>query len=455
MNTNHSRRSFLKKAGAGSAILAVGGALPGFSASSYQRIMGANDRVNVAMIGVNDRGNAMAQSFARQTTVCEVATICDVDKRAIEKCTENVKKLQTRVPKGEKDIRKMLADKQIDAVYIAMPDHWHAPAALLALQAGKHVYLEKPVSYCPREGEMLIEATARYGKVLQVGTQSRSSRAVKEAIQQLHDGAIGKIHFAKSSYVNRRESIGVGKVAAVPDWLDWDLWQGPAPRTVYKDNIVHYNWHWFWHWGTAETANNGTHSVDVMCWAMKVKYPTKVSSIGGRHYYKDDWETPDTQIVNIEFGNDCTMLWEGYSCAGANTGTGGTVFHGDKGVLSISGRNSYQIFDKRNNVIKDSRNSVSGNQQERVNPATGAVIPEADGDDVHVINFLEAIQKGTPVNAPIEGGHKATLLMHLANISQRTGRMLDINPANGHIINDSEAQRYWNRSYEPGWEPKV
>ena len=451
------RRDFIKKAGAGSALLAVGGALPGFSASSYQRIIGANDRVNVAMIGVNDRGNQVAAAYARQTTICEIVSICDVDKRAIAKCSENVKKFQTRTPKGEKDIRKMLEDKEVDAVSIHMPDHWHAPAALLALQAGKHVYVEKPVCYCPREGEMLIEATAKYGKVLQVGTQSRSSRLKKEVIQQLHDGVIGKIHFAKSWYVNRRNTIGIGKVAAVPDWLDWELWQGPAPRTVYKDNIVHYNWHWFWHWGTAETGNNGPHTVDIMCWALNVKYPTKVSSIGSRYYFKDDWETPDTQIVNIEFGNDVSMLWEGYSCSGKNIDgvSSGSVFHGDKGSLFLPHSGTYyQIFDKRT-VIKDSRGDTSGDQQERVNLTTGAVVPETSGDVLHTANFIEAIQKGTPLAAPIEGGHKATLLMHLANISQRTGRILNINPANGHILNDGEAQGYWSRSYEPGWEPKV
>ena len=403
MDTNHSRRSFLKKASVGTVGLTIGGVLPGFSASGYSRIIGANDRVNVAMVGVNDRGNAVAQSFARQTTYCEVAVICDVDKRAIEKCITNVKKVQTRTPRGEKDFRKVLEDKQIDAMVICTPDHWHTPAALLSLQAGKHVYVEKPVSYCPREGEMLIEATAKYGKVVQVGTQRRSSPVVKAVIQQLHDGVIGKIHFAKSWYVNNRESIGIGKVAPVPDWLDWNLWQGPAPRTVYKDNIVHYNWHWFWHWGTAETANNGVHTTDVMCWAMNVRFPTKISSIGGRYYYKDDWETPDTQIVNMEFGNDCSMLWEGYSCSGRNieNTSGGTIFYGDKGSLFLSGNNNYQIFDKRNNVIKDSKNETSVDQQNRVNPATGAVVPPPSGDAVHVINFFDAIQKGVPVNAPI------------------------------------------------------
>jgi len=443
------RRDFLKKAGAGSALFAVGGALPGFSASSYSRIMGANDRVNLAMIGVFAQGLANTRSFLRHPTVCEIAAICDVDKRAIDKCAEEVKKTQTRAPKGEKDIRRLLADKQIDAVMIAMPDHWHAPATLLALQAGKHVYVEKPVSYCPREGEMMIEAAAKYGKAVQVGTGRRSSRNSQEAVREIQNGAIGKVHFGKSWYINRREPIGIGKVTAVPDWLDWDLWQGPAPRTVYKDNIVHYNWHWFWHWGTAETANNGVHTVDFMCWAMDVKYPTKVTSTGGRYHFKgeDDWETPDTQIVNMEFGNNVSMIWEGYSCVGneINGVPSGTVFHGENGSMFVphSG-NYYKIFDKRNQVIKDTTNEAAPAQQ-----ATPT------GVNNHHLNFIEAIQKGTPVNAPIEGGHKATLLMQLGNISLRVGRTLHTNPANGHIINDSEAQGYWSRTYERGWEPKV
>jgi len=178
---------------------------------------------------------------------------------------------------------------------ITTPDHWHTPAALLALQAGKNVYLKKPVSYCPREGEMLVEAAAKYNKVIQIGTQRRSWPKVIEAIQQLQSGVIGKVHFGKGWYINDRASIGIGKEVAVPEWLDWDLWQGPAPRKAYKDNIVHYNWHWFWNWGTGESLNNGTHMIDLFCWGMNLKYPTKVSSMGGRYYHHDDWETPDTQ----------------------------------------------------------------------------------------------------------------------------------------------------------------
>ena len=449
MDTNFSRRSFFKKTGAGAVGLTIGGVLPGFSASAYSRIMGANDRINVAVKGVFSRGDALARNFARQTA-CEVATICDVDTRAIEKCIENVKPLQSRTPKGEKDYRRVLEDKQVDAVVIATPDHWHAPGALLALQAGKHVYLEKPVSYCPREGEMLIEASAKYGKVLQIGTQRRSWPRLKEAVQELQNGAIGKVHFAKSWYVNNRQPIGIGKPAPVPDWLDWDLWQGPAPRMVFKDNIVHYNWHWFWHWGTAESLNNGTHMVDLILWGLKLNYPTKVSSMGGRYFYQDDWETPDTQMVNIEFGKDFSMLWEGYSAGGRNieNSSVGVLFIGDTGSLYIGSGNEYKIFDKKNNPIKEVGSDIVVDTQNRINPSQQL-------DIIHILNFFDGIQKGAKLAATAEDGHKCTLLMQLANISLRTGRTLDINPANGHIIKDKDAQKLWSRKYEKGWEPKV
>ncbi|MDR1865936.1 MAG: Gfo/Idh/MocA family oxidoreductase [Bacteroidales bacterium] len=443
------RRDFIKRAGTGIAAITVGGVLPGFSAAAYSRIAGANDRINVMMVGVNSRGNALAQNFARQTD-CEVTAICDVDKHAAEKCIASLKNVQSRTPKVEKDLRKALEDKQVDAVVIATPDHWHTPAALLALQAGKHVYLEKPVGYCPREGEMLMEATAKYGKVVQIGTQRRSWPKVMEAIQQIQNGVIGKVHFGKGWYINNRPGIGTGKVTAVPDRLDWDLWQGPAPRTMYKDNIVHYNWHWFWHWGTAETLNNGTHMIDLLLWGMNLKYPTKVASMGGRYYYKDDWETPDTQTVSLEYGNEATLLWEGQSCNGKLTdgNSAGVIFYGDGGSLLVSGGNDYKIFDKNNRIIKDVQSDIKINAQNTVSPAQHL-------DAIHILNFFDGIQKGTPLNMTVEAGHQCTLPMQLANISLRTGRMLEINPSNGHIVNDGEAQRFWSRSYEPGWEPEV
>ena len=444
------RREFIKKAGAGALGLTLGGILPEFSRASYSRIAGANDRINVAIIGVNSRGAALAKNFAKQTN-CEIVAVCDVDKRAIEKCSTNVAGLQGRKPTGERDFRKTLEDKQVDAVAIAMPDHWHTPAALLALQAGKNVYLEKPVSYCPREGEMLVEAAAKYRKVVQIGTQRRSWPRIIEAIGQIQSGVIGKVHFGKSWYANNRPSIGIGKVAAVPEWLDWDLWQGPAPRKEYKDNIVHYNWHWFRHWGTAETLNNGTHMIDLLCWGMKLKYPTKVSSMGGRYYYKDDWETPDTQTVTVEFGDEAGLLWEGQSCNGKQfeNSSAGVIFYGDGGSVYIPEGNEYKIFDKNNQLIKDVKSDIPSDSQNTVSPAGERL------DAIHILNFLDGIGKGIPVNTTAEAGHKCALIMHLANIALRVGRTINTDPDTGHIINDNEAQRYWSREYEAGWEPKI
>jgi len=445
---NTTRRDFLKQAGTGIA-LSIGGILPGFSAAGYNRIIGANERINVSMIGVNSRGDALAQNFARQE-VCNVAYVCDVDRRAIDNCLKTIQQVQDNVPVRETDFRKSLESKDVDAVVIAMPDHWHTPAALLALQAGKHVYLEKPVSHNPREGEMLVEATAKYGKVVQIGTQRRSWPKIIEAIRFVQDGGIGNVYFGKGWYANNRPAIGTGKTTAVPDWLNWDLWQGPAPRTAYKDNIVHYNWHWFWHWGTAETLNNGTHMIDLLLWGMNLKYPTKVSSMGGRYYYRDDWETPDTQTVTYEFGDRCSMMWEGHSCNPKliENSSVGVIFYGEQGSVFIPAGDSYTVFDKQNKIVKEVKSEFTINPLDRVSPAQQL-------DAIHVINFFDAITKGTPLFMTAENGHCCTLLMQLANISVRTGRMLQINPDNGHIISDNDAQQYWSRSYEPGWEPKV
>ena len=442
------RRDFLKTAAGASALLSVGGVLPGFSAESYSRIIGANDLIRLSIVGVNGRGSGLADVFAR-TPGAEVSTICDCDQRAIPKGIASASRTQKKAPKGEKDFRKSLADKNIDAVVIAMPDHWHTPAAILALQAGKHVYVEKPVSHNPREGEMLVEATANSGKVVQVGNQRRSYPSLIQAIQELHEGVIGKVHSGKMWYANSRGPIGTGKIAKVPDGLDWDFWQGPAPRTIYKDNIVHYNWHWFWHWGVAETAANGVHMIDLLTWGMKLKFPKKIVSMGGRYYDNDDWETPDTQIVVMEYDN-AVLHFDCYSCNPKKTEDNavGVFFYGDKGSLFIAGGDEYKIFDMKNTVIKEVKGGSRVDVGDKVNPSQ-------DLDVIHTTNFFDAIRKGTPLACTAELGHQCSAIMLLANISQRVGRTLNLNPANGHIIGDNEAQGFWKRDYEPGWEPKL
>ena len=251
---------------------------------------------------------------------------------------KNWKNTRILESKGFRDFRESLQDKDIDAMVIAAPDHWHAPAALLAMQAGKHVYLEKPSSHNPREGELLIEAARKYNKAVQLGNQRRSFPRVIQGMQELKNGVIGRPYLGKGWYANNRGPIGTGKEVAVPEWLDWDLWQGPAPRKTFKDNIVHYNWHWFWHWGTGEALNNGTHMIDLLRWGMDVDYPVKVSSNGGRYRYQDDWETPDTQVINLDFKEGVSMTWEGRSCNGTLIeGSGaGVIFYGEEGSYVIS-----------------------------------------------------------------------------------------------------------------------
>lgn len=443
------RRDFIKKAIVSTSALSFGGVLNGLSAKSYSNINGANDKIRVAAIGVNSRGGALAANFAKQKG-CEITYICDVDSRAIAKCSDAVAKIQGFRPKGEKDLRKVLESKDVDAVIIATPDHWHAPAALMAMQAGKDIYLEKPCSYCPEEGEILINGVAKYNRVLQMGNQRRSWPNVQEGIQAIKEGIIGNVHFGKAWYTNNRTSIGTGKEVAVPEWLDWDLWQGPAPRVAYKDNIVHYNWHWIWRWGTAESMNNGTHMVDILRWGMELEYPTMVNSAGGRYFFKDDWETPDTQVINMEFGKSKSMTWEGRSCNGRTIegSSVGSMFYGDKGSMLITGSDGYRVFDLDNKVVKQQYSKIEIDPRNLMNPAESL-------DALHINNFFDGIRKGEKLNSDIVSGHKSTLLMQVGNIAQRVGRQLNIDSANGRIMHDTDAMKYWSRDYQPGWEMKL
>ena len=443
------RRDFIKKAGTGVAAVSLGSVLPGFSAKSYSNIIGANDKITVACMGVNSRGLAVATNFASQKN-SEVIYVCDVDSKAADKCIAAVEKIQQRRPLPAPDFRKALEDKNLDALIVTAPDHWHAPAAILACAAGKHVYLEKPCSHNPHEGELLIQAAKKYNKVLQMGNQRRSWPNVVAAIKELHAGVIGRPYFAKAWYSNNRASIGKGKEIAPPSWLNYELWQGPAPRRPYRDNLIHYNWHWFWNWGTGESLNNGTHMVDLARWGLGVEYPVRVTSAGGRYRYDDDWETPDTQIISIEFDNRSAITWEGRSCNGRSVegNTAGVMFYGENGSLLIESGNAYKIYDLKNNLVKEIKN-------DGVIDARNVADPAQELDALHIQNFFDGIQKSATLKSDIVGGHQSTLLVQLGNIALRTGRTLNTDPKNGHILNDQEAMKLWTREYEPGWEPKV
>ncbi|PPL00554.1 Gfo/Idh/MocA family oxidoreductase [Parapedobacter indicus] len=444
------RRDFIKKAAIASAGLTFGGPMI-FSAKSYSNIMGANDRIRVATIGVNGRGNSMSSTFAKQKNT-EVACICDVDERAIPKAIKRVLDAgQVNVPRPEKDCRKLLEDKSIDAIYIATPDHWHAPLTIMGCQAGKDVYVEKPISHNPREGELAVAAARKYDRVVQMGAQRRSAPTLTEGIEALHNGIIGRVYFAKTWYTNNRKQTFL-KPGAVPSWLDYELWQGPAPRMVYKEGLIHYDWHWFWHWGTGEALNNGTHEVDVARWGLDVDFPLRVSSVGGRYQYKDDWETPDTQVITMDYPGGISLMWENRSSNGRQIESRdrGIIFYGEKGSLDTGG-DMYTVYDSDGKLVKE----VKPQQKEEEMQGRNTASPSLGLDSLHVADFLDAMRNRRRPNCDVELGHKSTMAMQIGNIAWRLKRDIQLDPANGHIIGDKEAQQLWSREYEKGWEPKV
>ncbi len=432
MSDQINRRTFLERAAAGGLTLSM--------APSLQTVHGADaptEKIIVGIIGTGGRGTSLSESYA-QISGAEVAYVCDVDKQRVQKAQATVENHQDRSPEAVGDFRRILDDDAVDAVVIATPDHWHAPAAILALSAGKHVYVEKPCSHNAREGELLVEVANEHQRVVQMGNQRRSWDKVVEGIHKVKTGRIGDVHFSRGWYANTRGSIGHGTKTSPPSHLDFELWQGPAPRREYQDNLLHYNWHWFWNWGTGEAGNNGVHALDLCRWGLDVDYPVRVSSSGGRYHWDDDWQTPDTHTITFDFPGEKSATWEGRSCNGlGHHGAGfGVSFHGTDGSVVITG-NGYTIYDLDNNRVSE------------------AFRGDFDIDVDHIRNFLDAIRGSAEPNAPIEGGHKSTLLCHLGNIAHRTGRTLHCDSSNGHIRDDQEAQEYWDREYHPKWKPQT
>ena len=443
---NQSRRDFIKKAAIGTAGITLGA--HSIQASEMKRMQGANDRINFGVAGVNGRGKAHIRAIAESENT-SIGYICDVDRRAAESAADMAEKLTGKRPEVVEDYRKMVEKKDLDAVTTAAPDHWHTPMTLMGVQNGKHVYVEKPCSHNPREGEILTKAQKKYNNlVIQMGNQQRSALTSIEAMQDIRDGLIGEVYHGKAWYANQRGPIGHGQRSPVPDWLNWELWQGPAPRREYQDIWVHYNWHWFWNWGTGEINNNGTHEMDVCRWALGVKYPTMVNSAGGRYHYNDDWEFYDTQIANYQFKGGKMLTWEGRSCNPFqfhDRGRGATI-HGTKGTILLD-RNNYIAYDLDGNVIK--------HKKEGEESATMDTTGMGSLDVKHMTNFLNVIRNGEEQHSPIDEGAVSNLLCHLGNISQEMGRALQIDPSSGRIMGDGQAMQMWSRTYEPGWEPTV
>jgi len=439
------RKDFIKKAAFGAGGLALG-----FSAKSYGRIIGANDRINVVFMGCGRRVGAYYESLSEPYNT-QLAYICDVKKSQRDKVAKDLKDVLSYTPKLTDDIRNVYEDPDVDAIFDATPDHWHAPGAIMALKAGKHVYVEKPCSHNPRESELLVEAQKKYDKVVQMGNQQRSSLHTIEIMNEIHNGVIGRPYKAVAFYNNARGVVPNRVQQAPPADLNWDLFQGPAPREEYHHNTWDYNWHWYgWKWGTAETGNNATHELDIARWALQVDYPEHVYVDAAKQHYPDDgWTMYDTMYATFRFPNDKVINWDGKSRNALETyGSGrGTIIYGTEGSVFVN-RGLYRLYDRGGDLVREQ--SSGGNEQGTALGGGGSMSTR------HVVNFLDTI-RGTASrqNSPIDEGAKSTHLCHLANIAYRArASSFDVDTSSGHAY-DRKVMQLWSREYEPGWEPTL
>ena len=420
-----SRRNFVKTSSLiGAASVSVLPSVFGSDAPSR--------KLRVGVMGMK-RGRAHITGFQGVSNV-EIAYVCDVDSNRAAETGEIANQGQDKPVKVVGDFRRILDDDSVDILSIAAPNFWHAPATILGCQAGKHVYVEKPGSYNPQEAEWMVAAARKYNRKVQMGTQRRSYASMIDGIARLHSGIIGKVRYARTWYTNNRGSIGKGRPAAVPDYLDYDLWQGPVPTKPYKDNLVHYNWHWHWHYGGGEMANNGVHALDLARWGLQVEYPSKVTYQGGRYHFDDDQEFPDTGSAQFDFG-DVGVSWECSSCLRRrDEKLNFCTFYGDEGSMAFDTA-GYKVYDLDGRMIHEMEGTP--------------------GDIPHFANMADSIRDDAALTQEIEEGQKSTHWCHLANIAYRTHSVLDINPKTGQIKNNSEAKRYWKREYRKGWKPRV
>ena len=443
------RRGFIKKATAGVVGIGFSSGINAMSASSYSNIIGANDRINLAIQGLGRRYPAYIAPIANKKNNVRLLYLCDVLKSQREKAAVRFGDKINNKPLLENDIRKILEDKDVDAVFMATPDHWHTPGACMAMKAGKHVYLEKPCSHNMHENELVVAAQVKYNKVVQMGNQQRSSPETNELIKEIRNGAIGEVYKAIAFYTNGRGEVPVPKKAAPPEGLDWDLFQGPAPRKEYMHDTWNYNWHWYgWDYGTAEMGNNATHELDVARWALNVGYPEHVNVTSGKyHYVNDGWEMYDTMEATYSYSNNRIIQWDGrsrnnYAKYGKERGT---LIYGSKGSVMVD-RGGYEMYDLKGKLIKD---STSASKEGGVGLGGGGSLSTR-----HAVNFFETIRGKEELTSPIEQGALSQALTHYANISSRIGKSFDVDETSGRIF-DREAMKLWSRSYEPGWEPSL
>jgi predicted dehydrogenase len=444
------RRDFLKKLSAGTAGVAVGGAAMGMSAKSYNRIVGANDKLNVAIMGLGRRLGAYVDPIARKESNVELRYLCDVMEHQRTRAAGRFSKVLDYQPKLENDFRKVLEDQEVDAIFNATPDHWHTPGAIMAMQAGKHVYVEKPCSHNMYENELIVKATNKYNKVVQMGNQQRSSNHTIEIIKEIHNGIIGVPYRAVAFYINSRGEVPVQQKAAVPNGLDWEIWQGPAIHRDYTSETWDYNWHWYgWNYGTAETGNNATHELDIARWALQVELPNSVYvEAGKRHFFNDGWEMYDTMDATFLFQGDKVIKWDGRSRSGQDTyglGGRGTLIFGSEGTVFVD-RGRYIVYDRTGKIIRDNE---SGSTESGTALGGGG-----DSSTAHVVNWFETIRGKDSLRSPIDVGAVSQTMVHYANVAYRIGHGFDIDNKTGMMF-DREAMKLWGREYDSAWEPKL
>lgn len=422
------RREFLQDAGAAAIVLGAG--------ASTLSAAGEADKLNVAVIGTGGMGSSHVRNLSARNDV-EITWICDVDEQRAAAAVAIVKQAKGQTPKTTKDLREVLADQKVVAVWIATPDHWHTPAALLALAAGKHVYVEKPCSHNVREGRLLVNAAEKSGKVVQVGTQSRSTDVVRDGIQRVLNGDIGEVLVAKAWNSQLRGSIGKTQPTAPPAHLDFDTWLGPAPAVPYRTNLLPANWRWWYDFGCGDIGNDGVHDVDVALWGLGVTtHPTRVTCFGSKLFFEDDQQFPDTQYSICDYAPDPKTgkrkqfvfeqrIWSPYVLDGYENGA---AFYGTKGVLIMGHTVGWKLYGPRMKPIAD-----------RTGPADLVA---------HHTNFLDAIRgKVKQTNAHPMVGHLAATVVHLSNIAARVDSVLHFNPETEEITGHETAARMVRRQY--------
>ena len=443
---NIDRRGFLKNSAAASAALMAG--LPAVNKSFAKN--SPSDTVNIAVIGIRGRGKDHYKALAKIPNV-KIAVLCDIDKRLFPEAVADVEKLTGNKPRTETKYRKVLEDKDIDAVSIATPNHWHALQTIWACQAGKDVYVEKPVSHNVLEGRKMVEAARKYGRVVQTGTQSRSTDTTIKAMQFIHDGGLGDVYMSKGLCFKPRGSIGHVKDSAVPEGVNWDAFLGPAAYRPFNKNRFHYKWHWFWDTGNTDLGNQGIHQVDIARWALNKRvYPVRIQGIGNYFVWDSDQEAFNTQHLVFEYEDGSILQFE---VRGLPTNSEGGVkignlIYGSKGWINIGGEDSRGSNKAHYGDVKIQESGYSSYSEE-----DGPVFSPEPGSKnavvAHFENFFNCVKsrKWQDLRADIEEGHMSTALCHLGNIACKLRRTLNFNPYAEKFVNDEEANSYLTKMY--------